>query len=481
MSAARARSLFDSRRWSVGTRLSLVSTVAATVGLLGASTAAYVVTRSVLYGQIDDGLTSAMSSVGARPGGQFPEPPETVLCDTLDSADAPAPGQFTMELVKPDGSTCKNPSVPGVQLDESDVELPGGSEITLSDGVLSDGHAARIASTRAEGSAGSTLLLARDIQGVLDVLGILKLTLLGVTVLGALVALALSRWTTRAGLRPITRFTRLAEEIADRGRVDDQLIASAVEEQRGNGDELDRLAHAFTTMTAALSDAEERQRRLVADAGHELRTPLSSLRANVDLLRRSRRSGRELSPDDEEQLLDDLAEQTRELSGLVDGLSGLADDRTGRSQFTTVRLDSCVEAALGRVRTRVDGHELRAEIESVTVLGDETDLERAALNLLDNAVKFSPAGSVVDVDLTDGLLTVSDRGSGIAEKDASRAFERFWRSPRARALPGSGLGLAIVRDTAERHGGWATLRPRLGGGTVASLYVPPLETTPEDL
>ncbi|MCB8957345.1 MAG: sensor histidine kinase [Nocardioides sp.] len=146
-----------------------------------------------------------------------------------------------------------------------------------------------------------------------------------------------------------------------------------------------------------------------------------------------------------------------------------------------MRLDSCVEAALGRVRTRVDGHELRAEIESVTVLGDETDLERAALNLLDNAVKFSPAGSVVDVDLTDGLLTVSDRGSGIAEKDASRAFERFWRSPRARALPGSGLGLAIVRDTAERHGGWATLRPRLGGGTVASLYVPPLETTPEDL
>jgi len=474
-------SWLDTRRWSVRTRLALVSTLAATVGLVGASTAAYVVTRSVLYGQIDDGLTSAMSTVDSPRGGDLPQPPEGALCDALDGADAPAPGQFTLELVKSDGTICKNASVPGVQLDESDIDLPGGAGVTLTDGVLTDGHAARIAYTRAADSAGSTVLLARDVQGVIDVLGTLKLALLGVIVLGALLALALSRWTTRAGLRPITRFTRLAEQIAERGRVDDQLIASAVEEQRGNGDELDRLAHAFTTMTSALSEAEEQQRRLVADAGHELRTPLSSLRANVDLLRRSRRSGRALSPGDEEQLLDDLVDQLRELSGLVDGLSGLADDRAGRSQFATVRLDLCVDAALSRARTRVDGHVVRAELEPVSVLGDEADLERAALNLLDNAVKFSPPGTVIDVDLVDGLLTVSDRGTGIAERDATRAFERFWRSPRARALPGSGLGLAIVRDTAERHGGWATLRPRLGGGAVASLYVPPLETTPDDI
>ena len=78
-----------------------------------------------------------------------------------------------------------------------------------------------------------------------------------------------------------------------------------------------------------------------------------------------------------------------------------------------------------------------------------------------------------------GLVTVSDRGGGLSEKEIQHAFERFWRSSRARALPGSGLGLSIVKDVAERHGGWAGLRPRRDGGTHASLYIPPLQTSPE--
>ena len=251
-------------------------------------------------------------------------------------------------------------------------------------------------------------------------------------------------------------------------------------ERRGTGDELDRLAHAFTTMTAAIAEAESQQRRLVADAGHELRTPLSSLRSNVDLLRRSRAQGRPLDPADEDGLLDDLAQQTHELSALVDDLSALSVPPAAGAQLTAVRLDQVVERALARVRTRARDRDFDVHLSPVVVSANDNDVERAVVNLLDNAIKFSPSSSPVSVTCDAGLVTVSDRGGGLSEKEIQHAFERFWRSSRARALPGSGLGLSIVKDVAERHGGWAGLRPRRDGGTHASLYLPPLQTSPEN-
>ena len=122
-------------------------------------------------------------------------------------------------------------------------------------------------------SDGSVLLIARDTQSISNVLTVLKLTLAGVTVLGALLALGLSRWTSGAALRPITRFTRVAEQIAETGEVDPFVGSDASDGSSGTGDELDRLAAAFDTMTRVLADAQLRQRRLVADAGHEAHTP----------------------------------------------------------------------------------------------------------------------------------------------------------------------------------------------------------------
>jgi two-component system, OmpR family, sensor histidine kinase MprB len=473
--------------WGVRTRLSLVSALVATVGLICAGTVAYLVTSRVLHEQVDDALQAASTQIGSRDPRPVPEFGLDPLCRMLSNADAPSRGQFNVELLRRDGTVCRDASQPGIELSTLATELPDNAgrlpatsneTARLVDGTFENGRAARIAYVPA--ADGAWLLFARDVESIESVLRTLQLTLMALTVLVAIAALALGRWTTRAGLRPITRFAEVAETIAETGRIDHDNVAATAAERRGTGDELDRLAHAFTTMTAALAEAESQQRRLVADAGHELRTPLSSLRANVDLLRRSRRQARPLDPADEDELLHDLAQQTRELSALVDDLNALAVSPASETQFTTVRLDHVVERATARVRTRARAREFDVRLSPVVVAGNEAEVERAVVNLLDNAVKFSPDHSTVSVTCDNGLVTVSDRGSGLTEKEAQHAFERFWRSSRARSLPGSGLGLSIVKDVAERHGGWAGLRPREGGGTHVSLYVPPLQTSPED-
>lgn len=491
MSAARAArwraNAIRPETWSVRTRLSLVSALVATAGLIGASTVAYLVTSRVLHEQVDDALRAASTQIGSRDPRPVPDFGLDPLCRKVSNADAPSRGQFNVELLRGDRTVCRDTSQAGIELSTLATELSSdrsvsaretGDPARLVDGTFEDGRAARIAYVPA--ADGAWLLFARDVESIESVLRTLQLTLLALTVLVAIAALALGRWTTRAGLRPITRFAEVAETIAETGRVDHDIVAVTAAERRGTGDELERLAHAFTTMTAALAEAESQQRRLVADAGHELRTPLSSLRANVDLLRRSRRQARPLDAADEDELLRDLAQQTRELSALVDDLNALAVSPASETQLTGLRLDHVVERAIARVRTRSRGRDFDVHLSPVVVAGNEAEVERAVVNLLDNAIKFSPDQSTVSVTCDNGLVTVSDRGNGLTEKEAQHAFERFWRSSRARSLPGSGLGLSIVQEVAERHGGWAALRSRTDGGTQVSLYIPPLQTSPED-
>jgi two-component system, OmpR family, sensor histidine kinase MprB len=465
-----------SRRWSLRARLGVVSTIAVAAGMGIAGVTAYAVTSRVLYQQVDVSLRHAPPSIG--PGEPTTGVPGGVgLCRLIRSPHGPSPGLFSVALVKSDGRVCTDPKAVSVMVVAADSAGSGKvGAIHLRDGSLSDGHAARVAVVT--NSDGSVLLIARDTQSISHVLTVLKLTLAGVTVLGALLALGLSRWTSGAGLRPITRFTRVAEQIAATGEVDPFVSTEATSESSGTGDELDRLAAAFDTMTRVLADAQLRQRRLVADAGHELRTPLASLGNNISLLRRSRSLRKPLAAEEEGRLLDDLSSQVAELTRLVDDLSALAESDPGRQPFTHVRLDDCVERAVRRARSRSLDHQIRVDLEPWTVQGDAAALERAVVNLLDNALKFSPAGTEVEVSLSDGTLVVADRGRGVAEGEGEHAFERFWRSPGARSLPGSGLGLSIVEDIAHQHGGWVALAPRAGGGAAATLHVPGHDDTP---
>jgi two-component system sensor histidine kinase MprB len=225
-------------------------------------------------------------------------------------------------------------------------------------------------------------------------------------------------------------------------------------------------------MMTSLRDAQDRLQQLVADGGHELRTPLASLRSNVALLRRSRRLNRPLPPDEEEQLLSDLEDQTIELADLVDDLVQLTTADGASFPTESVRFDECVARAVRRAELRGRDHQFEVHLEPWSVLGDAAGLERAVVNLLDNAVKFSPAGTHVQIALDNGTLSVSDQGSGIQPEHADRAFERFWRAPADRSRPGSGLGLAMVAEAARLHRGWADISPGTVSGTTVRLFVP---------
>jgi two-component system sensor histidine kinase MprB len=206
-------------------------------------------------------------------------------------------------------------------------------------------------------------------------------------------------------------------------------------------------------MLEALAESRRAQRQLIADASHELRTPLTTVQANVELLSRAN----ELPPEERLQLREDLLSQLGELTSLVGDLVELAREHPPESDLEELELDVLVAACVERVRARGALVRFTATLEPCSVRGDRVRLERAVMNLLDNARKWSPDGGTVSVTVADGEVVVRDEGPGIDEADLPYVFDRFYRSADARRLPGSGLGLAIVRQVAEMHGGavWA--------------------------
>ncbi|HEY3961707.1 MAG TPA: HAMP domain-containing sensor histidine kinase [Gaiellaceae bacterium] len=265
----------------------------------------------------------------------------------------------------------------------------------------------------------------------------------------------------RASLRPVRDLSETAErvratrDLSQRIRVD-------------GSDELSRLAATFNGMLESLDEAAHQQRRLVQDASHELRTPLTSLRTNIELLATR---GDELPPEDREQLLRDVIEQTGEMTMLIGELTQLAHGEQQAPAQEEVRLDLVAQEAIRRTARNHPTVPIVAKLDPTTVTGVPANLERAIGNLLDNAAKWSPAGSEVDVTLAGGELTVRDHGPGIAENDRPHVFERFYRATNARGMPGSGLGLAIVRQVAEAHGGMVTAETAPGGGTLMRMRV----------
>ncbi len=235
-------------------------------------------------------------------------------------------------------------------------------------------------------------------------------------------------------------------------------------------DELARLTEAFNTMLRALTESRERQGRLVADAGHELRTPLTSLRTNVELLIAAQQPGAPPLPESEmADLRTDVIGQIEELSTLVGDLVDLTRDDAGGVVHEAVDMTEVVDRCLERVRRRRNDIEFDVDVAPWQVYGDAAGLSRAVLNLLDNAAKWSPSGGRVGLKLTQldpahAELVVSDRGPGIPVADRHLVFERFYRSPEARAMPGSGLGLAIVKHVVLKHGGALRVEDTVPGG-----------------
>ncbi|HEY5853136.1 MAG TPA: HAMP domain-containing sensor histidine kinase [Aldersonia sp.] len=319
-------------------------------------------------------------------------------------------------------------------------------------------------------NTGSTLVIAQRLDATESILDRLALVLFIVGGGGVLFAALAGMAVGRTGLRPVARLTAAAERVA---RTDDLTPIRVT----GN-DELARFTESFNTMLRALAESRDRQSRLVADAGHELRTPLTSLRTNMELLIASSRPGaRKIPEDDMEGLRSDVMAQIEELSTLVGDLVDLAREDAPETVYEPVDLGEVVERALERARRRRGEIEFVADLEPWFVYGHEAGLQRAVLNVLDNAAKWSPAGDRVEVGMrqvSEGLveLTVDDAGPGIPENERELVFERFYRTMASRSMPGSGLGLAIVRQVVTKHGGTIAVEASPRGGARIRMVLP---------
>ena len=289
---------------------------------------------------------------------------------------------------------------------------------------------------------------------------------------GILFAGLLGIVVARTALSPIARFTRQTESIAAH--------PERIEHERlrvEGADELARLAATFNQTLDALDRSVRAQRQLVADASHELRTPIASIRANLQLMREEDR----LPEADREALRADVIEELDELTALVGDIVELARGGRPSGEPGDVRVDAIASGAVGRVRRRAPSLTVDSRLAPTLVRGEGDRIERAITNLLDNAAKWSPAGATVEVRLAGGVLSVRDHGPGFHDGDLPFVFDRFHRAADARSKPGSGLGLAIVRETAEAHGGLVEAANAPGGGAIVRIgFGPTLELgTPE--
>jgi two-component system, OmpR family, sensor histidine kinase MprB len=315
----------------------------------------------------------------------------------------------------------------------------------------------RIYTRRAGTSAVQVALSLNDTDHVLSWIRLLFLAISSLAVAGAAVV---ALFVARAALRPVERLTADAERIATTRDL------RSVADDRGT-DELGRLARAFNTMLGALADSITAQRQLVADASHELRTPLTTARTNLE----SMQLHPEMAPTEQRRSIDAAVGELGEMTHLIDELVELARGDVQESKHEPVRLDLLAREATV-VAARRSQRDFRVVTDVTLVSGSPAELTRAISNLLDNAVKWSPADTPVEVTVSAGVCAVRDHGPGITAEDLPHVFDRFYRAAAARTLPGSGLGLAIVRQVAEAHGGTATAETAEGGGTVFSLRLP---------
>lgn len=318
----------------------------------------------------------------------------------------------------------------------------------------------------------SAMVVATSMAATESTLNTIETVSIVVGLIGIALAAAAGFAIGRAALRPVEELSEATAYIARTGDLRSLPVHG--------DDELAQLTRNFNTMLEALARSQEHQKRLVADAGHELRTPLTSMRTNLDLLAQVMASPDDdrLPPEERIALMNDVRAQMEELSVLISDLVELSRDEQPSHAIERLDLRDVVDHAAERVQRRAPGVTYDLRLSPWYLDGDPASLERAVTNLLDNAAKFSPEGGTVTVTLADGLLQVADQGPGIAEEDLTHVFERFYRSPEARATPGSGLGLAIVRQIAENHGGRVAAARAPGGGALLGVWLPgsPIDT-----
>jgi two-component system sensor histidine kinase MprB len=456
------------------TRIAAVASVSVALAVLAAAIGLYAAVSSDLRGEVDSALRDRARAFTAHaggipgeagPGGGPGGPPGAARADEPEGPGGfpgtvqPAPfgaASGYVQFVSPQGTLevpggqGSSPTTIALSAEDRSIAARGGGS-SLTDREVK-GTRLRVL-TMGTGASGA-VMVARSLTEVEHELGHLLLILALIGGGGIVLAALLGALVARTALAPIGRFTHSTETLTG------SLDLSRRLEVTGR-DELGRLAASFNATLDALERSVLAQRHLIADASHELRTPISSLRANIQTLGDAER----LEPAEQDALRADIVAELDELTALVADVVELARGAAPEQDRDEVRLDEVVRAAVQSARRR-GGASFELSLEETLVSGQPERIARAVSNLVDNARKWSPAGGTVEIGLKDGVLSVRDHGPGFAEADLPFVFDRFYRAQAARGRPGSGLGLAIVRQSAEAGGGFAQARNAPGGGAL---------------
>ncbi|MCZ7627577.1 MAG: HAMP domain-containing histidine kinase [Microthrixaceae bacterium] len=433
----------------------------AAVGLLS-----YRVTAAQLDAEVNRSLVAAVEdveSVTRRPG--RPRPGPLVLAGS---------DEVYLQYVRSNGSVVTPEPSRTIPVDQGDLVLatdaPRGARELRDDEI--DGEAVRVL-TVAMGNGRGALQAARGIEETNRVLASLRSRILMVSVGVAAVAAVAGVLIGGSVTRRLSRLSAVAEGVAATGGLDAGVPVEG-------SDEVARLGQAFNDMLTELALSEAEQARLVQDAGHELRTPMTSLRTNIFTLRRFS----ELDEATRLALIGDLEAESEELSSLIDEVLQVSSGASAQEPLAGVDVGALVAEVAKRTGARWNrGVNVEAD-DGIVMELRERQVGRAVRNMVDNACKFSPEGSPVDVmvrrgpvpDTGDGhegvTIEVRDRGPGFEEQDLNHVFAGSTVPLAARSLPGSGLQALHRRDGGEAHRGRVRAVNRDGGGADVMMWLP---------
>ena len=369
--------------------------------------------------------------------------------------------RITQQFLNGNGTIAARAASGELPVDDADRRIAALQEVgvVLRRDIEIDNEPFRI-DTVSRGNGQGAAQFARSLEEVQSLLRDLQRRTLGVVGFVMLLSATTGWLIGRQVTKRLSRLTKLAERVATTGALNTEVETS------GN-DETSRLAASFNAMLVALAASKAAQQQLVQDAGHELRTPLTSLRTNVSLLGQFE----SMTPQERTETLSDLRSETDELTQLVNELVELASDRHSDEIAVDTELAALVSSCAIRARRRTE-QIITVRADTAIVCVQPLRLERAIANLIDNAMKFSPANTPIDIEVSNGTVTVSDRGPGVDVADQHKIFDRFYRAEAARSAPGSGLGLAIVKDIVSAHSGTVFVHSRAGGGASLGFSLP---------
>ncbi|MEV6767500.1 HAMP domain-containing sensor histidine kinase [Nocardia sp. NPDC051030] len=427
-------------------RITFVAVTAVVAAILVTVVSAYRMVTPLIADQIDRGLADRV---------------DTVLAILGTTSPLPVRPDMTEQLLTPDCTV--TPLIPGrdpLPVSDADCAVARtGSGTAETDVVVGGKNYGVLTKARPGGGA---VMVSQNYAEVNRVDSEFQWHATWVTALAVAVAALFSWFAIGRILRPIRRLADTSARITTTGDLTARLPDA------GSG-EVGDLTRSFNSMLAALRVSRAQQHRLVEDASHELRTPLTSVRGSAELLQRAR--GR-LTPEDETKVLATLVQEAKALDALVGELVDLATDRHTTEPVSVLALPDLAEDCAQRFRRRSG--------RTITVIADDPAevsarpqaLARCVDNLLDNAIKYSPADIPVEIRVHGTRLSVRDHGPGIAPDDLQAVFDRFYRAEGTRSTPGSGLGLAIVHDIISTHGGTVSAVNHPDGGAEVGFQLP---------